>query len=162
MKPSGDYFVAGMICAVCLAGTPVPGYSQAHQNPLAVFAGLDKITGRITTFEIPVNEVRRFGALNVYPRICNSRPPTEEPKTTSFVQVDENLLNGQTRRIFSGWMLAESPGLNAVEHPVYDVWLIGCRDPNLNLVEDEEPDPGAPEPEQEEATTGEQQDTQTQ
>jgi hypothetical protein len=104
--------------------------AQAIQNPLAVFAGLDKITGRITTFEIPVNEVRRFGALNVYPRICNTRPPTEEPKTTSFVQVDEALQNGGTRRIFSGWMLAESPGLNAVEHPVYDVWLIGCRDPN--------------------------------
>jgi hypothetical protein len=65
----------------------------------------------------------------VYPRICNTRPPTEEPKTTSFVQVDEALQNGGTRRIFSGWMLAESPGLNAVEHPVYDVWLIGCRDP---------------------------------
>ncbi|MEO1161288.1 MAG: DUF2155 domain-containing protein, partial [Pseudomonadota bacterium] len=78
------------------------------------------------------------GALNVYPRICNSRPPTEEPKTTSFVQVDENLLSGGTRRIFSGWMLAESPGLNAVEHPVYDVWLIGCRDPNRKSVDEEQ------------------------
>lgn len=121
--------IAGMIALAVAAGV-LPVAAQAVQNPLAVFAGLDKITGRITTFEIPVNEVRRFGALNVYPRICNSRPPTEEPKTTSFVQVDENLVNGGTRRIFSGWMLAESPGLNAVEHPVYDVWLIGCRDPN--------------------------------
>ncbi len=112
--------------------------AQALKNPLAIFAGLDKITGRITTFEIPVNEVRRFGALNVYPRVCNTRPPTEEPKTTSFVQVDENVLSGGTRRIFSGWMLAESPGLNAVEHPVYDVWLIGCRDPNRKDIEDEQ------------------------
>ena len=98
-------------------------------NPVAVFAGLDKITGTITTFEIPVGEVRRFGALNVRPRICYSRPVTEEPKTTSFVEVDENLLAGGTRRIFTGWMLAQSPGLNAVEHPVYDIWLTGCRDP---------------------------------
>ena len=139
MKLSGDYLVAGMILAGLLVAVPEPLRAQAMQNPLAVFAGLDKITGRITTFEIPVDEVRRFGALNVYPRICNSRPPTEEPKTTSFVQVDENLLRGGTRRIFSGWMLAESPGLNAVEHPVYDVWLIGCRDPNRKDVDEELP-----------------------
>ncbi len=128
----------GLMIAGALVVAPEPARAQAIQNPLAVFAGLDKITGRITTFEIPVNEVRRFGALNVYPRICNSRPPTEEPKTTSFVQVDENLLSGGTRRIFSGWMLAESPGLNAVEHPVYDVWLIGCRDPDRKSVDEEQ------------------------
>jgi hypothetical protein len=126
---------------VCLGMGGMPVAAQAIQNPIAVFAGLDKITGRITTFEIPVNEVRRFGALNVYPRVCNSRPPTEEPKTTSFVQVDENLINGGTRRIFSGWMLAESPGLNAVEHPVYDVWLIGCLDPNRPAVPEREEAP---------------------
>lgn len=138
MKLSGVYLVSGMILAGVLVVAPGLLRAQAIQNPLAVFAGLDKITGRITTFEIPVNEVRRFGALNVYPRICNSRPPTEEPKTISFVQVDENLLSGGTRRIFSGWMLAESPGLNAVEHPVYDVWLVGCRDPNRKSVDDEQ------------------------
>ena len=158
MKLSGEYLVAGMILAGLPAAVPEPAGAQALQNPLAVFAGLDKITGRITTFEIPVNEVRRFGALNVYPRICNSRPPTEEPKTTSFVQVDENLLHGGTRRIFSGWMLAESPGLNAVEHPVYDVWLIGCRDPNRNSVDEE---PGIPETQQD-ATAVEEEDSQSQ
>jgi len=159
MKLVGGQSGFGLLAALLML---VPGQAQAQavQNPLAVFAGLDKITGRITTFEIPVNEARRFGALNVYPRICNSRPPTEEPKTTSFVQVDENLLSGGTRRIFSGWMLAESPGLNAVEHPVYDVWLIGCRDPNRKNVDEEEgvvppaalkaegqSDPNAPPPE---------------
>jgi len=107
------------------------------QNPIAVFAGLDKITGVITSFEVPIDETRRFGTLNVHPRVCNTRPVTEAPKTTSFVEVDDNPLNGRLKRIFSGWMLAESPGLNAVEHPVYDVWLTGCRDP------------GAPPPEQE-------------
>ena len=130
MNRIGGYVVLTMLTCVFVAGAGNTGFAQAVQNPLAVFAGLDKITGRITTFEIPVNEARRFGALNVYPKICNTRPPTEEPKTMSFVQVDENLLSGGTRRIFSGWMLAESPGLNAVEHSVYDVWLIGCRDPN--------------------------------
>ncbi len=100
------------------------------QNPIAIFAGLDKITGTITTFEININETKRFGSLNVTPRICNTRPITEEPKTTSFIEVDENQFDGKLKRIFTGWMLAQSPGLNAVEHPVYDIWLTGCRDPN--------------------------------
>lgn len=136
---------ACLAALVAMAAGALSVAAQAVQNPIAVFAGLDKITGRITTFEIPVDEVRRFGTLNVYPRVCNSRPPTEEPKTTSFVQVDENLINGGTRRIFSGWMLAESPGLNAVEHPVYDVWLIGCMDPNRPAVPERET-PVAPPP----------------
>ena len=61
--------------------------------------------------------------------VCYSRPATEEPKTTSFVEVDEVQLDDSLKRIFSGWMFAQSPGLNAVEHPIYDVWLINCRDP---------------------------------
>ncbi|HFC04471.1 MAG TPA: DUF2155 domain-containing protein [Rhizobiales bacterium] len=100
------------------------------QNPIAIFAGLDKITGTITTFEIKVGQTKRFGSLNVTPRICNTRPITEEPKTTSFIEVDENTLDGKLKRIFTGWMLAQSPGLNALEHPVYDIWLTGCRNPD--------------------------------
>jgi hypothetical protein len=99
-------------------------------NPLAVFNGLDKITGVTTTFEIPIGEQRRFGKFIVKPEVCFTRPVTEAPKTASFVAVDEIDADNSRRRIFSGWMFAESPGLNAVEHPIYDVWLTGCRDPN--------------------------------
>jgi hypothetical protein len=76
-----------------------------------------------------IDEVKRFGSLDVRARVCNTRPVTEQPKTTAFVEVEEVLLEGGTKRVFTGWMLAESPGLNAVEHPVYDVWLTGCRNP---------------------------------
>lgn len=107
-----------------------PAHSGRLPNPIAVFNGLDKITGVTTTFEIPIGEEKRFGGLIVKPEACYTRPPTEEPKTTTFVEVDE-VIGGDTRkRIFSGWMFAESPGLNAVEHPIFDVWLTGCRDPN--------------------------------
>ena len=117
-----------------IALTLVSGLSPANaegpqKNPIAIFAGLDKITGTITTFEVRINETKRFGSLNVRPRVCNTRPITEEPKTTAFVEVDENKLDGGLKRIFTGWMLAQSPGLNAVEHPVYDIWLTGCRNP---------------------------------
>ena len=96
-------------------------------NPVAEFTGIDKITGRIITFDVYINETVQFGALQVTPRVCYSAPQSEEPKTDSFVEVDEITLDRKIRRIFTGWMFAESPGLNAVEHAVYDVWLKSCK-----------------------------------
>lgn len=96
-------------------------------NPVAEFSGIDKITGRIITFDVYIDETVQFGALQVTPRVCYSRPEAEEPKTDSFVEVDEITLDRKIRRIFTGWMFAESPGLNAVEHPIYDVWLKQCK-----------------------------------
>ena len=100
---------------------------QRIANPHAVFSGLDKITGRIISFDVAINETVQFGALQVTPRVCYSRPPTETPNTDSFVEVDEVTLQGEIKRIFDGWMFAASPGLHAVEHPVYDVWLTDCK-----------------------------------
>ena len=100
---------------------------QRIANPTAVFAGLDKITGRITSFDVAINETVQFGALQVTPRVCYSRPPTETPQTDAFVEVDEVTLKGEIKRIFTGWMFAASPGLHAVEHPIYDVWLTDCK-----------------------------------
>ena len=96
-------------------------------NPTAVFSGLDKITGRIISFDVAINETVRFGALEVTPRACYTRPPTEPPNTDGFIEVDELTLQGELRRIFTGWMFAASPGLNAVEHPIYDIWLTDCK-----------------------------------
>jgi hypothetical protein len=104
-----------------------PAAADRINNPVAEFTGVDKITGRIITFDVYIDETVQFGALQVTPRVCYSRPDTEEPKTDSFVEVDEITLDRKIRRIFTGWMFAESPGLNAVEHAVYDVWLNGCK-----------------------------------
>jgi hypothetical protein len=98
-------------------------------NHRAVFSGLDKITGRTISFDAAIGETVQFGALQVTPRACYTRPPTEATNTDAFVQVDEVTLQGQIKRIFSGWMFASSPGLNAIEHPIYDVWLTGCESP---------------------------------
>ncbi|HEV2957844.1 MAG TPA: DUF2155 domain-containing protein [Xanthobacteraceae bacterium] len=112
-------------------------------NPTAVFAGLDKITGRITTFDAAVNETVEFGALRVTPRACYTRPPTEPQNTDGFLEVDEITLQGETRRIFTGWMFAASPGLHGVEHPIYDVWLTDCKGGDPTTVAGAKP----PEPE---------------
>ncbi len=97
------------------------------ENSVAVFSGLDKITGRITTFDVYVNETVQFGALQVTPKACYSRDQAEAQKIDGFVEVDEITLDRKIRRIFTGWMFADSPGLNAVEHPIYDVWLKDCK-----------------------------------
>ncbi|MGB7259021.1 MAG: DUF2155 domain-containing protein, partial [Pseudolabrys sp.] len=100
---------------------------QKIENPTAVFSGLDKITGRIISFDVAINETVQFGALQVTPRVCYTRPPTETAQTDAFVEVDEVTLQGEVKRIFTGWMFAASPGLHAVEHPIYDVWLTDCK-----------------------------------
>lgn len=117
-----------LIAAFLLAAV-LPAASEPVQNPVAVFSGLDKVGGKITTIEVNVDEAVKFGSLVVRARICNSRPVTEEPNTTSFVEIDDVKVDGTVTRVFTGWMFAESPALNALEHPVYDIWLTGCKDP---------------------------------
>jgi len=103
--------------------------SQKITNKGALFSGLDKITGRIITFDAAIGETVQFGALQVTPRICYTRPPTETSNTDAFIEVDEVTLQGEVKRIFTGWVFAASPGLHAVEHPIYDVWLTDCKNP---------------------------------
>jgi hypothetical protein len=104
-----------------------PADAAKVKNPVAVFSGLDKITGRTTSFDVYIDETVQFGALQVTPKVCYSRDETEAQKISAFVEVDEITLDRKIRRIFTGWMFAASPGLNAVDHPVYDVWLTGCK-----------------------------------
>ena len=110
--------------------------TQKIPNQTAVFSGLDKITGRIISFDVAIGETVQFGALQVVPRACYTRPPTEAAATDSFLEVSEVTLQGEVRRIFAGWMFAASPGLNAVEHPIYDVWLTDCKQPLVKVAED--------------------------
>ncbi len=110
--------------------------SQKIPNATAVFSGLDKITGRIISFDVAINETVQFGALQVVPRVCNTRPPTETQNTNAFIEVSEVTLQGEVRRIFTGWMYASSPGLHAVEHPIYDIWITDCKKPLTKVAED--------------------------
>jgi hypothetical protein len=121
-----------------------PAQADRIKNPTAVFAGLDKITGRIISFEVAVDETVQFGALQLTPRVCWTRPPTEAPQTDSFVEVDEVTFNNEYRRIFTGWMYAASPGLSGVEHAIYDVWLTDCKGGTEVIVDPKDPDPVPP------------------
>jgi hypothetical protein len=117
---------AGLLAVLGLLAAG-PAAAEMISNPIAAFSGLDKITGRITTFDVYMNETVQFGALQLTPRVCYTRPATETQRTSAFIEVDQVSLKGGMQRIFTGWMFAESPALNPIDHPVYDIWLVDCR-----------------------------------
>jgi hypothetical protein len=105
-----------------------PSFAQPIAHPIARFAGLDKITARISEFDVYIGETVLFGALELTPRACYSRPATETlQRTSAFLEVDQRSLNGTSQRIFTGWMFADAPALNAIDNAVYDVWLLECK-----------------------------------
>lgn len=98
----------------------------AHADS-AVLQGLDKITARITMIEAPVGRPVQFGRLSIVARTCTKTPPEELPLTAAFLEIRETKTGEQASLIFSGWMFAQSPALSALEHPVYDIWVVDCK-----------------------------------
>ena len=117
----------GLTALTAILALATPALAETIANPVAQFSGLDKITGRITEFDVYINETVQFGALQITPRACYTRPPTETQRTSVFVEVDQVALTGKIERIFTGWMFADSPALNAIDHAVYDIWLLDCK-----------------------------------
>ncbi len=110
-----------------------------------VLRALDKITGNSTDLETAIGKQIEFGRLQITVRACFQAPPEDTPESAAFLEVvsttpeeRQRLPGGQASsdpsqpgvssagEIFSGWMFASSPGLNALEHPTYDVWVISC------------------------------------
>ena len=135
--------VYGLVIAVSVAGAAhaqaphvipprAPAIADAKPDAqgvkhMAVFRGLDKITGRARDIDAPVGVPVKFGTLTLTVQYCHTVPPEEPPETTAFVQIDENVPGAKPKRMFSGWMFASSPALNGLEHPTYDVWVVTCK-----------------------------------
>jgi hypothetical protein len=111
----------------CMLGAPAQ--AQRIENLTANFAALDKVTAVVKQLPIALNKTAEFRTLKITPRACYTRAPSEPPRTSTFVEIDEVLFDGRQKRIFTGWMFAESPGLNPLVHPVFDLWLTGCSQP---------------------------------
>jgi hypothetical protein len=101
--------------------------AAAIEGDTVVLQGLDKVTARVWTFEATIGEAVRFGTLEIYPRFCDRTPPEEPPESKAFLDIYEARPGEERVDLFHGWMFASSPALNALEHPVYDVWLIDCK-----------------------------------
>lgn len=144
-----------LLVSVLLAATPAVGKADPDG---ALLQGLDKITGKTFAFRAPFNQPIRFGSLVVTARDCVARIRSQAPERTAFLEIVENKPGQPKRMVFSGWMFASAPSVSAMEHPVYDVWVVGCSGvegdtlnksvPTLEALQDEEaPDENAPVPE---------------
>jgi hypothetical protein len=111
--------------------------SELLTKPAVLLRGLDKITGRSTDIEVATDGQVLFGGLRVTVRACHQTPPTEPPESIAYIEVEDygfHVEEGdieseevdQNKRVFHGWMYASSPGINALEHPIYDIWVIRC------------------------------------
>jgi hypothetical protein len=121
-------FSAPALLAVLLtAPAAAQTVAQPPAYPVAVLQTLDKVTGRVRTVEAPVEETVRFGTLDIMVRTCRKRPPEEQPESAAFLEV-RDIKPGETpKTLFIGWMFASSPAISALEHPVYDVWVLDCK-----------------------------------
>ncbi len=104
----------------------ISGPAEAIQMQGAVLQGLDKITARISTINVAVGQTVSFGSLQITLKACDKHPPEETPESAAFLQVIEQKQDEAPVTRFSGWMFASSPALSAMEHPVYDLWVLDC------------------------------------
>ena len=118
-----------MLALLAIGLVPVfgPPSAIAAEGDTLVLQGLDKVTARIWTFDARIGQVVRFGTLEIRPRFCNRTPPEEPPETAAFLDIYEARIGEDRNDLFHGWMFSSSPALNALEHPVYDVWVLDCK-----------------------------------
>lgn len=108
--------------------TPFSAHAEMRDMPGALLRGLDKVSARIQTFELPLDQTVKFGE-NLYIRVraCRKSDPIDLPESAAFLEVwEKHRETDQSEWVFSGWMFASSPALSAMDHPVYDVWVIDC------------------------------------
>ncbi len=125
-------FVFTIATALGFLHNPAQGRTM-EDMPVAVLRAIDKVSARTVTFDVPVDKTVKFGhSLFIKPRACRKSSPLDEPEAASFLQIWEKKADDATGEekadwVFSGWMFASSPALSAMDHAVYDVWVIDCK-----------------------------------
>ncbi len=120
---------------VLAAGANQRILSKPAVERVAILQGLDKITARVSVINAPVGTQVRLGALEIIVRRCDKRPPTETPEITAYLEIRENRQEEEAVQLFSGWMFASSPAASAMEHPVYDLWVVDCKNVSSSSLE---------------------------
>ncbi len=110
-----------------LAALAAAGAARADPYEITVLQALDKVSARVSPLEVPVGKSVAFGNLEITARACDKRPPEETPESAAFLEIVETHEGEAPVTQFVGWMFASSPALSAMEHPIYDVWVLDCR-----------------------------------
>lgn len=118
------FFLLGLIVLSCAS----PGFAAMQDMPVIKLQSIDKITGRTLTFEARVGSTVKYGPLYIKVQACRKAPPIEQPESAAFLQIWELTPKEASKWVFSGWMFASSPALSAMDHPIYDVWVLDCLD----------------------------------
>jgi hypothetical protein len=113
---------------LCLLSVSAGAVVPTIEKPVAVLRALDKITARVQELNVPLNQTLSFGTLSILVRTCRVTQPEEQPEAAAYIEVSEIKPGEKSADIFHGWMFASSPALSAMEHPVYDIWVTGCKD----------------------------------
>ena len=121
MKPGLVLLAAGAALAA-----PLAAGAGAGERPAAVLQALDKVVARTSELEAPLDKPVRFGTLRIVVRACHAAPPEEPPENAAFLEIDEVHHDERAVRLYTGWMFSSTPGLAALEHPVYDIWVLAC------------------------------------
>ncbi len=122
--------LTGALCAAALFCFS-PAQAAMQDMPVIKLQSIDKITGRTLTFEARVGSTVKYGPLYIKVQACRKAPPIEQPESAAFLQIWEIAPHAKQGKensewVFSGWMFASSPALSAMDHPIYDVWVLDC------------------------------------
>jgi hypothetical protein len=128
MKINNKYILSTMLSILTISSA----YSKEITTNAALMQSMDKLTGRVKKITVPVNSQIKYGDFSLVLRACKKNPPEETPENFAFVDVTDKSLGDEEYNIFRGWMLSSAPGINAIEHPIYDVWLLECLDSDVS------------------------------
>lgn len=132
---------SSLICCVLLLGVALPASADNLVGTSVVLRALDKVTATTQDFTVTIGDVLRYGSLEIDVKHCEKRPPEEIPETYAFLQITEDRTDGNGRdvegeRLFSGWMVSSRPAISALDHAVFDVWVLDCNVPKSERLDD--------------------------
>lgn len=127
MKINNTLILSTILAIFCFSA-----HSEEISTNAALMQSMDKLTGRVKKITVPVNSQINYGDFSLVLRACKKNPPEETPENFAFVDVADKSLGDKEYNIFRGWMLSSTPGMNAIEHPIYDVWLLECVDEDIS------------------------------
>lgn len=131
---------ASILATLLMAAIAMPTQAENLVGDKVVLRALDKVTATTEDFTVRTGDTLKYGSLEIAVRHCEKRPPEETPETFAFLQITDARLDGngedaENAKLFSGWMFASSPALSALDHAVYDIWVLDCVVPPLPEVD---------------------------
>tara|TARA_B110000438_G_scaffold301896_1_gene358003 strand:+ start:21 stop:410 length:390 start_codon:yes stop_codon:yes gene_type:complete len=101
--------------------------SEPIAGNIAIIQVLDKITAKVVTLEININQTYQFQSLKIEIYACYKKPPEETPDNFLLIRVIDKSEGDKFTTIYKGWMISSSPSATPLEHPIYDLWLKDCK-----------------------------------